>query len=271
VFDTALNRLTAVFQGADQDVFTLPDEVVQARRTLAALDAAVVELPDPAVAQDKLLHNILDAARSNAPMPDARAVIKLREQRQAAEELAARLAEAREIASRELVTLTWDLGDTIVTEHLRPAFDDVLRAARAAAEDTGNTSDDETALLHMGEKQRAAWAALDALASRYAAIRNAQRQLQEGQVQKDTDGLLAEVRNLKQLWPAAGTNMARRPPWPTHSQRARLRWLVTSGAELWMPTAAERDSLWAERYDEIAKRVRQAQMIRDSDGAYVPL
>ncbi len=51
--------------------------------------------------------------------------------------------------------------------------------------------------------------------------------------------VLHEIRNLRELWPAHAYRRAgNAPPWPTNPY-ARLAWLATSNADVWMPTAEE--------------------------------
>jgi len=90
-------------------------------------------------------------------------------------------------------------------------------------------------------------------------------------VTMDVRGEFAEMQNLRTLWPGWGSNMAGRAPWPAHSARARLGWLVSGDAELWCPTVSERDTLWQQRYGETAQRVRQAQVLRNAGSGYVPV
>jgi hypothetical protein len=57
--------------------------------------------------------------------------------------------------------------------------------------------------------------------------------------------LFGEFRNLREFWPTQGSNSPAggTPPWPDNPLE-RMVWLVTSGAQPWMPISTEAEEAY---------------------------
>lgn len=253
-----LNRLGSVFTGAASGAYTLPDAVTAAQQRLAALNAAEPPVTPRSLddVRAALVADMVSAADHGTSYPTADTLLEVRREVDAHTLWLEAIGAARAQASGNLSGITNDCADLIVSQHLRPALLEVLTLTRAAAADTAGTDDTADALLSMPAKARNGWATLSAQAQRYDAIRNAQRVLQAGRCEHDSADEFLEMQNLKGLWPSWGSNMAGTAPWPMTTPRARLGWLLTHQAVLWLPTVAERDDLWDATYRETAARIR---------------
>lgn len=251
-----LNRLGAVFRGADAGHYDLPGEVIELRRALDILSTASVEpAPDTAAVREQTVRDTIAAARAGKPLPDVTDLADLERRARLAGERAALHRESAERVGRELVAATHDLADTIVAEHLRPALTAVLAATAKASDALPAGEVVADALLRGPQKARDAWLSLEPLAARYGALRAAQAALPGPEL----DDEFRELRNHNEVWPLwrNRTNLQHtlRVPWPEDG-RARMLWLVRSEAQPWMPTNAERDSRWNEVYGAAVARTR---------------
>lgn len=238
-----LARFGRVFEAADAGAMTLPKAVTQARLTLATLQTVTIDRPDEGAAHAEAVHAALEAAAkgktpgSPTVWLDARAKVAEADNRHLI------LNAATERAADALITAVMANADRIITEHADPAITDVLGKARAAA--TKATGDgDRASLLQGTPASMAAWRTLEELATRYALLRAVQRPLTLTMTY-DTEGQFAEFRRgVRTVWASAPRGQA---PWP-ETPAARLRWLATMPAELWMPTGEQRDAAWLDAY-----------------------
>ncbi len=106
-------------------------------------------------------------------------------------------------------------------------------------------------------KRAAAYQTLARAAKRYRGLRSTQDALKRAftsmQSALDSADHFRELRNLPAVWP--GYNKHGTPPWPTDAV-ARLVWLVTSEADVSMPTADEQDARTEQLREEIKEKHR---------------
>jgi len=245
-----LSRYGHVFAGHDAGHYTLPTSILDSRASLKTLEA--VDLPAPPN-EGQARQQLVDAFRTQAgkpkpSWPNGEAVVQAQQAAMAHAALVEAKRAAVEQATESFALLVGDSAHQIICEHLRPALEELLPVARDAALATADTTDDTNMLLRMREEYRDAWFTLDKLSTRLAALRGAQEALHRDRITWDARGEFFEMRNFKSLWPNPNHGQ---PPWAGMSSRARLRYLLTSSADLWMPTATERDELWQQRYGAI--------------------
>ncbi|MEJ7765376.1 MAG: hypothetical protein WKF86_07760 [Acidimicrobiales bacterium] len=265
-------RSAKLFTGHDQGHYTLPKEVLDPRRRLATYSAATDWPVDPWPAAHAALLDQVRAVADGGPPPDINDAVAARAandilagtlpmlRRQVAEELA-----------EEVDLAVADLAGEILTSHLRPALDEVLAtvstAAKAAPVEVLTATD--SMLLSAKDSVRKAAIAIDCAAFRYHALRGAHgcvRQLVPA-ARQDERGSFGELRRMEVAWPThrGYTPAAQRPPWEGMTPRARLLFIVTTGAEPWLPTAEEQDARFMEVYGaDIAAALegrRQAQAL----------
>jgi len=244
------NRIAAVLAGSDAGHFTLPAVVVDARATLARLEAAVPPVPSvtPGSAARALTAALLDAAGTPKPSwPTADAVVEERRVEEASAAWRAAHQQATEVAAGRVVAAVFDLADVVLTEHLRPALTEMLaEVGKHTATFAEVASFDDGQLLHAEEKFRKAAMAIDREIQRHDAIRRAQGVLTGGRCTQDVDGAFAELSNPLEVWGSrwGGRHQHAYVPWPT-GPRQRLAWLASSNAKPWVPTPQERDEAWA--------------------------
>lgn len=260
-------RLAPLFAGYDADAYTLPADLLAARGAVQRLQAAVTaEPPTPAAARDQLVHDMVDAARTDAPLP------ALTEYHQAT----ARHADwmTRSLALQDAVGVAegqLQLTDEIITEHLRPALADVERdLARLASVLPEGVTDRFLSSPSATQKARQAWSDLEHVARRYEAIMRAHSMV-TGHAQHEDDGEWAWCENLVELWPlwrqpAGFTPGNKVAPWPT-DPRERLLWLSHHGAQLVVLTRDERTERFQEKYGEAIARQRQHRHNAQAFGA----
>lgn len=252
-----------LFAGLDAQIFTLPDDVVQARARIGQLVAA--EPTPPATDEGELFEAAARAAATGEPL-DVAAIAKHRAASNT-HGLSRQVHErALEIADAHLAAVLADSADAIITEHLRPVHDEIASEARDTfAKLTGvpETAGSEL-LLQMGKAARDAWLRADEIAQSWVAVRNARAaaiRLGHNAETADELGYFAECRNAELIrpWilrlsrPHIAQSEADNVP---TSGRARLRWYLEHDAQLWLPTIreqnAEHDRVFGERMAEIA-------------------
>lgn len=243
-----LNRLGALFAGADAGHYRLPGDVLAARAALARIEAAPApDMPDEGAVLADLAAAMVKAAQHEDPTwPTAERALEARNGARLASTWQEARLRALEAAAGALVATVTDDPDRLLVECLRPALEDTLRQVEkhaAAFAPVAEFSDRD--LLSAVPAARSAALAMDAAAARYTAIRTAQELLSRGRCVLDVDGLLSELRNPMQVWGPrwGGRSMSAWKPWPA-GQRQRTAWLVTGEPrpDVWLPTPAERDA-----------------------------
>lgn len=246
--DVPLSRL---YGGFTAGLYGLPDDI--ARLFTACLRLAE-RLPAPADADQALAASIeaaVSAAGAGKALPVPRALLAALaegDQHAAAEQVrSAALAQARS----RLQALCVRRGDELVADWLRPAFRAAVEGFAAALALTTPYGDTAEGLLAAPDDARAAFAHLQEHAAAYTAVVGGRTDLLLAGYRSDDaedavrgDGGLGRfgvVRNAQDFPPYRG-----RPPWPTGSAREFLTWAERSGAQLWLPTAAEQSARYRE-------------------------
>ncbi len=262
----AFRPITALVEAAESTgAFTLPSEVtsalaVERRATEFASQAytARVRAQEHGTGIDELAGEVLDAlAKGDEPGSDI-------EQRLADAERDRRLAGLRQevaaVASSRAVdradNVLMGLADEVIHEHLGPALEQVLEAAKKivpTAVKFGISDVDDSAHLiaHGDAKLLSAIRELDGLVTRYSAIRKARQHLLAvlGAPSFDADNAFSEFRNAPSAYGAAWDRryQTQEREWPA-GPRARLLWVAANAerVEPWVPSPSEQDAALAE-------------------------
>jgi hypothetical protein len=262
-----------VYDGAEAEAYTLPDEVWSARAAfLAVLEANRASRGtnadlDPRVLEDRAVEAIFAAADAGQPLFDPATppawTADLLAARQDAERRQAEgraLAAATERAADRLTADADGWSDLVITDHLRPALLEVVKATAKIAPRAAHLPWDKPEMvIGMATAPRNAWDEMTRISTRYRAIRKAQDTLwRVTENPEATLWRLIEMRNLRDVWPAAGSWQEKVAPWPKDS-RARLLWLVERDAQagLWCPTPEEARSAMREQAAALQKRLAQ--------------
>ena len=171
---------------------------------------------------------------------------------------------ALERAADRLTSLAHGLAETIIVEHLRPAFDAVLEEAREPAQvvHAHPVTPKDLRLKETEEVRsvRAALRRLEPAAEKRLAIAQARGQanrLGARQPEHDFDNSFADLKTPQALVP--GWKKPDRFGYPDvpADPIERLVWMVTVGSagQPWLPTVGEQDQAWLGIYgEELAKR-----------------
>lgn len=237
---TALGPLLDAYGNGWSD---LPAELLDAVRAAQRLAQASRDVADgltPQQARQQYAAALAAAARSGTTLPGPDRVAEAGRAADTAQHHRAALAEAHEIVLREAVHLALDGCERIVTEYLRPAHDAALEDARRSLAVYAEHGHDPETLLRSGNlPAQQAYMQMEKAAQRYRAVVRAGMTLvnRTGRVALDVQDVYAEMRNLRDYKP----DLHAPAPWPS-AERDRLAWLLQHDAQLWMPTAAERDA-----------------------------
>lgn len=255
--------LRALINGARAGYFRLPDAVLQGYATKERLErasAATVATTDTLQELERRL--VETAQKASETELEAFDVTRLE---RAEAEIHARnlrhrvLRRANDEYGEKLdALLRFSLADEIY-ECLRASLHEVVNKARPAAQlvaEALGINVDVDLMAGAPEKVRKAYVTLRAAAERYDGIRAAQRHMHRlaGAPNLDRRNVFFEMSNTPELWPNAfdsphdehrdGTqfyNVLPAPPWPVE-QPPHLLWLLTTEAQLWVPTGAQQDA-----------------------------
>ena len=237
-----------LIHGADEGAYSLPPEVVTARRGVDAVSERWRALPgqprDPSAEAAAMDRGIAMAAEvvTSGELPsldadlDAIAAHRLAFQRWSDEQMI--LTTMREHAAAEFAGVVMAHADAIVLDHLRPAFNEVIAAlSKAAPRLVGQNLDDGRTWVNADAPSRAAYRTLDEVLPRLGLIRRAHDAvLGKGRGDSSRFSWLRNIDALRPNWKVGA-------PWP-EDVRERAIWLVTSEAEPWLPTADEERAAW---------------------------
>lgn len=248
-------RSRSLFAGASAGAYTLPADLLAAHTTAIKIDRRIREQRDSRAVDDargQFRNDLLDAIDQDRDLPDPIVIRQAAEQDRAWSEQSRILADIAEHAQIKVVATMHRLAEEIIVDHLRPALDKTITAASKAAPHLGRTFPDAEEALTSSAAMRKAYLELDKLAGRYGALRAAQTLLNDMSLPDprfDYRNRFRELRNAPDLISTyvIGRATAPKTPWPD-SPRGRLFWLVTSGAEPWMPTPDDQDQVFAEWY-----------------------
>ncbi len=235
--------------------FKLPPAVLDASQRVVAAAELLSSAPPVVEAlrvEDELCAKLL---KSSLRRSDAAGIGEQLAQAEGAEKAA--LATQRvfratlEHTERSFAGAMLDNAELIITGSLRPALEQVLAEARGCAKTLEHYGPSPSAdsFLVAPKADTEAFVRLREAAARYAGIRRAQSTLEllGAKPEFDSSGRFAEMRDLYRLWPSVATGRSS-PPWPTDPV-ARLLWLISTGAQVWLPLPSEQDSAarsWAE-------------------------
>jgi hypothetical protein len=244
---------------------TLPADVRRARNAHAYLIDARVELGRPTNylgALDTLIADVVDAAADGRPLPDVAAIQQAaKAETQAIEDRRGVINQAIDHASELLDMAIRDNASRIITEHLRPHHDQIVAELTQAVAVIAKYPTVLDAFKATARDQKLYASALE-LRAQYRAVRAAWEAVSRvgPPVEHDISGEFAMVRNVNEVWTEGRAQNVGRP-WPDGD--AGLDWLVTHGAQLWLPTAAERDARWLEVHELAGQRIQAAQAERE--------
>ena len=264
--DRQVRQYAELLAGHDEGLWSLPEEIVDAAAALAHLNDSVPEEPQPAPAavRDQLVG---EAARTGQ-LPALDDLFAAQTARRVHGEVLALINDARRLAANLLHDLIVDMGDVIITDHLRPAHD--LLAARAGdlAGNVGST--DPALVLRTDDESRTAYLEFVEVAQQLQTIVLAAGRLRgDRDLDRETTRWL-HGRNVDEVAPGlfgGSLNGAFRPPWPTEDLVSTLHWQLTHGLELWLPTARE----LAARSEEYGRQHNTLRPVTKGHiGRYVP-
>ncbi len=262
-----------LFAGADAGYYGLPGELVAARERQQAVADAFTTLTAPdaeaaataaavaAIATDPTNIGAVDTVLDAGRVDGAHAVrVDL-------------LRAAHTASADQLAAAARDRAGIVLLEHLRPAHDDAVTAARTAHATYAPHGSDAATLFTAPAKARQAWLDFQACAGKWEAIHGARAvvlDLGDDQPQHDEAHLFARVANPADAWPDLATSrqplvqlLARRP-WPL-DPAGNLAWFIQHKLDLHLPTAAEQDGAWSVVF---GPRLEQAQRNRNNLRAF---
>lgn len=241
-----LRQWAPMFDDCAANVFDLPPELLKAHAALARLDEEIASAtrnrPDPGAVTAEVVAATKAAAYSGKAWPK---VTPIREATTAAADHDLR-RQTLDRARQELAGAVYDLivtdAETLIVDYLRPVHTRLVAKFAEAAQliPEAPTTD---VLMRAGDETRTAWLDLDDAVSAYGRIRaTAERLGRLEAVEHDVQGEFAMVRNMREIWP--DWQIGRTPPWASTDPRLTYLWLARHGADLWLPTSAERDAAW---------------------------
>lgn len=240
-----LRKLTSLWIAADDNQITLPEHIGRLREAHrhATDQARAITAPDGPGTPAELTDLVMVAAVNGGPLPDLDAVAHGFARRQAASALATAARITVDALEDRIVGATLGAADEIVEHHLAPAFDDVLQDLRRVAHLLEHRDLNPSTLLSAPVKVREARIELDVIVNRYGTMQMIYGSLGPAlDITLDVTGRFSEMSNPVDIVGSNDPIGHARPPWPTDDPAARLLWLVGHGAELWMPTAEQRDA-----------------------------
>ncbi len=250
-----MSSLSSLVQSADVGGYSLPSGVLEAHAVWQRLQQS--ELPPPRTLHVEDAAGQVVHAVSNGQTPDLLALGaefgRVQDQRHAYDQAVAVLRLAVEQAGNLAVNTASDAADRIITEHLRPAHEELLARVREMAgllrpHIGGGYTIDTHSLITANAKVRAAYVELPGLVEKWRVIADAHaRANRVGMriVEHDHEGLFAAFENPMAFFPGWKPPM-RGPliPFPEDAT-ARLLWTVSdevAPARPWLPTVAEQDA-----------------------------
>jgi hypothetical protein len=269
-----LHALTELLSLQDVGAFTLPPAVLTAAAVLDKVGAVPMPaLPDYSIEQaadDVLADLTADRAVDLAGYADR--LLAGTTAGQAQQQAQIVMQYAHDHARNRLLVTVDDHADRIVVEHLQPALDHLLdEAARHGAVLAGHSREARD-LLTASSKVRTAWLALERLADRYTALRQARRAtLIAGNrtVVHDTSAEFAALRapSGDAFTPGTGAQPPR-PDQPSDPVELLL-WLVGPGSahKPWLPTADQQDQAWLGVYGAYAEQRRVRAVVANNPGS----
>lgn len=264
-----LNSFAVLFDGHADGQWSLPDPVIEARDALVRVHGLlerVSQAPEhPVNVRDRLAFLIATGSDVDAgPVLDA--------ERAMAEhtECVVLTQAARDIASNNLNSALTDHAQRTITDHLAPAFAELVDGLRRDYGIAGHIDSNSppAVVLSQPKPVRDALIRIDTNVNRYVVLRQAfhalRRVTDAGANPLDNTSYFAEIKNTETVWPAiTSQTVPTDVPWPSQD-RDRLGWLFAHGAELWMPTLQQQDDRY---YQVFGTRLEQLRAARTNGNA----
>lgn len=231
-----------LFAGHDTGAYTLPDELVKHRDTYLQLQA----LPYPKPPENswetiaRIAAETVNAVHDGTKLPDPAAIEKARQAERVYQDVLDMMASCLDIAASRLREAVHSRGLAVITDHLKPAHDQLWQDYKTAWRTLQEHGDTEPRrLLAAPSKVRKASDQCDQLAEQYQTLRTARSTLalHGFACPDDPTGKYLAIRNYHQLSPSRLFNA--RPPWHGMNTRQFLGWHAANGGQLWMPTPDE--------------------------------
>ncbi|CAN5623200.1 hypothetical protein BH24ACT5_BH24ACT5_20100 [soil metagenome] len=272
----AVFALGKLVDAATAGHFTLPEPVLDAWATRERVRAITSDEPAP-LHVDTAAAQVFAATAAGEPVD----VVDLaRQVRSSAEDchahdMASRVRRAAvEMADNAARIVASEMTEVTISEHLRPALDDVYAQARRCAADLAGFGLEPRALLTAPAKARSAFAALGGLVDRRNLLFEARSWVNavgHRVPTNDEAGMFAEFENPMVLVPGWQLSTA---PWPgvpaPEDPVERLLWVASDGvapARPWLPTVAELDAAYWKVFGAGIEMRAQAQRDSEAIGA----
>jgi len=253
MFDrTAMSPYGALLTGHDAGHFDLPADVMRARRaetTIAARLAAVrtelaaANLDIATATAGEKIADLVTAGRKMADHPGSDILAADDRRRQLIFDEAA-VSEAQRVASERFRLVLRDAAERIVTDALRPAFDEVIARVRELAPTlAGLDLDSAEDMTKATDEAREARTVLQGQVPRWTAILGAHGRL----LGFDRESAAyTPLRSVDTLYPRRTVIMGKvaPPPWPSDPMARLLWYVITPGVELWLPTLDEEQAAY---------------------------
>lgn len=230
-------RIAPLLTHADAGIYTLPAEVMQLRAEMERLTTHA--MPEPTSAAEVAAVAFRSAATTGDGWPDPDELAALHARNQMLGQLARVRVEVLQQIETSLYGAVVGRADVIIVDHLRPVFQSVLADLRSVVDTLDGRPVTGAEILSAPKPVRDAAVAIDDLAARYGVLRDAQSKLAAVTTPSTDDGLYFEMRNPEDF----RENRRLNAPWPIDDRVEMLRWMLSHGVDLWMPTPAERDEL----------------------------
>lgn len=249
-----------MFADRDAGLYDLPADIVAAKAGVDRLDAELAShdarRPDAEAARRDVIAETVAASLAGRPVPDVAPIRKAATAGQDHEERRRIVSEARSQLASELVNAIADSADRIIADCLRPRHAAAVKQfADAAPVLPEHPTTDQ--LMKADDKTRKAWLGLADAAHAYSRVTHTAGLLNRvgRPLEHDLSGEFAWCKNQREIWPLY--QVGRTPPWPTDDQRLSLLALVRLGADLWLPTNAEREAAWWAAHGEKVEAQRR--------------
>ncbi|MGY1730144.1 hypothetical protein ACI798_01390 [Geodermatophilus sp. SYSU D01045] len=268
-----LSFSATLFAGAEDNRWTLPASLVEARDAVVRLGGLAAQAWDQAPEQPHAIRDRVAAQIAAGADVDLGPIHTAQQAVTDHDERMALIRRAQEIAGNRLAGELHDQAGSVIADHLQPVLAELVDQLKRDFAAIAHIPADAplSVVLTQPKPVREAAIRIDTAVAEYDTLRAAYSLARKLGTQRETDdgyGFFFEIRNTEQVWPGITGLFAVTPsdiPWPTTSTRDRLAWFFAHEAQPWMPTAQEQDHRWHEVFGE---RVRQAAANRSHLEAY---
>lgn len=261
-----ITALLKVAESAEAGRYTLPAELTNA---IATYDRArSVTAPEQVTFNvDQVAGSIVATLAAGDTLDVAQLVTNaatVQRDTEAVGQIRVAISTAIELAASSATLLADDLTEKVITDHLAPAYQQLLEEVREVAASLDGYGLDAHALLTAPTKIRNAYLKLPELAVRNKTLREARRLV-------NTIGHRKPKHDAQDLFSLFSQPMALRPDWKAPARVPHidmptdpiefLVWLVSDKAapgKPWLPTVAEQDAAWWKQFGEAQEMRNQA-------------